>query len=365
MGKQSICFIAQFPPPIHGLSKAVETLYDSMLADGFLLEKVNITKNIDFLKNLRLIAKSKARVFYFTISQTRGGNMRDLVILKLLQKQNKKCIVHLHGGYYRQLVDQELPVWQKNANYAAIGKLDGAIVLGNSFRPVFGKMLPEHKIFVVPNCIDDEYLMPDEAFEEKLKHMKDGKVKHVIYLSNLIRTKGYLEALELALREKKRCSFEGDRKLHFDFAGAFFDKAERNAFFHFIEENSLEGYVTYHGVVTGKEKENLLRDCEIFVLLTRYPNEGQPISILEAMGNGMLVVTTNHAGIPDLVQDGVNGIVMDKDALDMDRCYRKILEAMDQSNTLRPILKNNREVVKQSYSQKVYIDKMEKILQSV
>ena len=26
-----ICFIAQFPPPIHGLSKAVETLYTSAL----------------------------------------------------------------------------------------------------------------------------------------------------------------------------------------------------------------------------------------------------------------------------------------------------------------------------------------------
>lgn len=28
---KKICFIAQFPPPMHGLSKAVETLYNSNL----------------------------------------------------------------------------------------------------------------------------------------------------------------------------------------------------------------------------------------------------------------------------------------------------------------------------------------------
>ena len=31
MSKKEICFIAQFPPPMHGLSKAVETLYNSEL----------------------------------------------------------------------------------------------------------------------------------------------------------------------------------------------------------------------------------------------------------------------------------------------------------------------------------------------
>ena len=30
---KKICFIAQFPPPMHGLSKAVETLYNSNLAN--------------------------------------------------------------------------------------------------------------------------------------------------------------------------------------------------------------------------------------------------------------------------------------------------------------------------------------------
>lgn len=41
--------------------------------------------------------------------------------------------------------------------------------------------------------------------------------------------------------------------------------------------------VTYHGIVGGEAKRRLLKECYIFALPTRYPNEGQPISILEAI----------------------------------------------------------------------------------
>lgn len=96
MSKKKICFIAQFPPPMHGLSKAVETLYSSNLNSKidlhgeFEFEKVDITNNKNFIKNLLKISRSKADLFYFTISQTKGGNLRDLVIFKLLELQHKE-----------------------------------------------------------------------------------------------------------------------------------------------------------------------------------------------------------------------------------------------------------------------------------
>lgn len=125
---KKICFIAQFPPPMHGLSKAVETLYNSNLnfeidSQGeFEFEKVDITNNKNFIKNLLKISRSKADLFYFTISQTKGGNLRDLVIFKLLELQHKKCLIHLHGGYYRQLVDNDMAGWQRKANYKDVNQ---------------------------------------------------------------------------------------------------------------------------------------------------------------------------------------------------------------------------------------------------
>ena len=257
---KKICFIAQFPPPMHGLSKAVETLYNSNLnfeidSQGeFEFEKVDITNNKNFIKNLLKISRSKADLFYFTISQTKGGNLRDLVIFKLLELQHKKCLIHLHGGYYRQLVDNDMAGWQRKANYKAIKKLSGAIVLSKSLKKIFEGMIDDDRIFVVENCVDDQYLLTDQEIEEKLKSLESKKVLHVLWLSNFIRSKGYPFVLEMAKAEKERVDAGGEKRFHFDFAGKFFEDSEKDYFKSYIKENGLEEYVTYHGIVGGEQK---------------------------------------------------------------------------------------------------------------
>lgn len=369
ISKKKICFIAQFPPPMHGLSKAVKTLYNSELnsavnPDGeFEFKKVDITNNKNFLKNLVKISKSKADLFYFTISQTKGGNLRDFVIFKLLELQHKKCLIHLHGGYYRQLLDNDMDGWQRKANYKAIKKLAGVIVLSKSLRKIFEGMIDDDKIFVVENCVDDQYLLTDQEIEEKLAALENKKVLHVLWLSNFIRSKGYPFVIEMAKAEKERVDAGGEKRFHFDFAGKFFEKSEKEFFESYIEGNGLEEFITYHGVVGGEEKRKLLRECYIFVLPTRYPQEGQPISILEAMGNGMFIITTDHAGIPDIVEDSVNGIVIPKVKMDVKQCCQ-VVEAFS-CNELRQVITINRESIIKKYNQKNYIDKVKTIFRKV
>lgn len=361
---KKICFIAQFPPPMHGLSKAVETLYNSNLNSEidphgeFEFEKVDITNNKKFFNNLLKISRSNADLFYFTISQTKGGNLRDLVILKLLELQRKKCLVHLHGGYYRQLVDNDMAGWQRKANYKAFKKLSGAIVLSKSLKKIFEGMVDDDKIFVVENCVDDQYLLTDKEIKEKLKVLENEKVLHVLWLSNFIRSKGYPFVLELARAEKECVDAGGEKRFHFDFAGKFFKDNEKDYFERYIKENGLGEYVTYHGIVGGEQKRELLKKCCIFILPTRYPNEGQPISIIEAMGNGMFIITTDHAGIPDIVDDGVNGIVM------KDKEEKNLIQELYEINIhqLKNFIKKNREYCIDNFSEKSYIQKMKKVL---
>lgn len=365
---KKICFIAQFPPPMHGLSKAVETLYNSELnsaidSDGeFEFEKVDITNNKEFFKNLVKISKSKADLFYFTISQTKGGNLRDLVIFKLLELQRKKCLIHLHGGYYRQLVDNDMAGWQRKANYKAIKKLAGAIVLSRSLKKIFEGMIDDGKIFVVENCVDDQYLLTDQEIEEKLAVLKNKKILHVLWLSNFIRSKGYPFVLEMAKAEKERVDVGGKKRFHFDFAGKFFEDGEKEYFESYVRDNKLEEYVTFHGIVGGEAKRSLLKECYIFALPTRYPNEGQPISILEAMGNGMLIITTDHAGIPDIVKDGVNGIVVSGADRAVEVCDD--LKQLSNSEWLK-IINHNKEHCRQNYTEEIYLSRMENTFDSV
>lgn len=358
MGKRKICFIAQFPPPIHGLSKAVETLFDSRLnstvnSDGeFEFEKVDITNNKNILKNLWKIYKSKADLFYFTISQTKGGNVRDLLIFKLLELQQKKCLIHLHGGYYRQLVDSDMSAWQRQANYRAVKGLSGAIVLSDSLKGMFKGMITSNKIFVVENCVDDQYLLTDKEIQMKLDSCANKKILHVLWLSNFIRSKGYPIVLEMAKLEKERVENGEEKRFHFDFAGTFFNEQEKQYFSNYIRNYDLSDYITYHGVVHGEGKRDLLKSCDIFALPTRYPKEGQPISILEAMGNGMFIITTDHAGIPDIINDGINGIVMDKES-NPRTVYLRLLDL--NPNLLIEVAKRNFIKCHSKYSEKKYI----------
>ena len=55
---------------------------------------------------------------------------------------------------------------------------------------------------------------------------------------------------------------------------------------------------TYDGPITGRRKAEAFEWAEVFVLPSRYPFEGQPLSLLEAMSAGSRSVSTDHSGIP-------------------------------------------------------------------
>lgn len=55
---------------------------------------------------------------------------------------------------------------------------------------------------------------------------------------------------------------------------------------------------------------HLLRRADIFVLSSDW--EGMPLAILEAMGEGLPVVSTAVGGVPELVEDGVTGLLVPK-----------------------------------------------------
>lgn len=358
---KSICIIGQFPPPIHGLSKALETLYNSHLKDKYVFHKIDITNNKNIFKNIWKILTSHDDLYYFTISQTKSGNWRDLLILKLLTNKKKKCLIHLHGGYYRQLIENDCCNFQRRINYTTIKYLNGCIVLGNMLKPIFEGMIDNSKIFTVPNCVDNEFLLPDTLVKEKLDNIEQNKTLHILYLSNFIESKGFKNVLKLALLAKER----KQKDLHFHFAGKFFKEEDETYTKKYIKENQLEEYVTFHGIVSGERKRNILQQCHVFILLTRYPNEGQPISILEAMGNFMGIITTNHAGIPDVVKDSINGLVVDKNNINENDVYNYIQYLNNNRDILKEIGNNNYKTITTQYTEHQYISNLDKVFQTV
>lgn len=71
----------------------------------------------------------------------------------------------------------------------------------------------------------------------------------------------------------------------------------------------LQERVSFPGYLTGTAKGRALLDADVFAFPTRY-GEGCPVALLEAMAAGLPIVTTRAGGIPDIFEDGINGLLI-------------------------------------------------------
>jgi glycosyltransferase involved in cell wall biosynthesis len=72
------------------------------------------------------------------------------------------------------------------------------------------------------------------------------------------------------------------------------------------ESLGITALVTFTGMRT--DVDELLPAFDVFVLSSRF--EGLPIALLEAMGAGLPSVVTAVGGIPEVVDDGIEGILV-------------------------------------------------------
>jgi glycosyltransferase involved in cell wall biosynthesis len=70
----------------------------------------------------------------------------------------------------------------------------------------------------------------------------------------------------------------------------------------------VDGRVLFAGTVPKKDVSAYLRACDLFVLNSTY--EGMPHVILEAMAAGRPVVATAVGGSGEIIEDGVNGLLV-------------------------------------------------------
>lgn len=354
--KKKIGIIGQFAPPIHGVSKSLDTLCKSYLKDKYILNNIDIKNNKKFFSILKYLIKSDFNLYYFTISQSKFGNIRDLIIISTLLLKNKKVIIHFHGGGFRFLLDNEISKLQRKINYLILSRIEGAIVLGESLKYIFKDIIDDNKIYVVENCIDDNMLIDIIELNNKIDNFRKSKKLNIVYLSNFIKNKGYEEVLKLA----QICNQKGDNRFKFNLAGAFLEEKNKDEFFEFINDNSLSDIITYHGVVYGEKKKQLLYEGNVFILPLQNKKEGQPISIIEAMGNGLLIMTTDLLGINDIVDEN-SSFKYNSSNVDIQQMYDDLVSIYDRREKYICYIKNNRIRVEEKFSYDKFILNIEGI----
>jgi glycosyltransferase involved in cell wall biosynthesis len=123
----------------------------------------------------------------------------------------------------------------------------------------------------------------------------------------------------------------------------------------------VEDFVEMPGFVSGQDKLEWLQRASVFVLPSYA--EGMPVAILEAMAVGLPIVTTPVGATPDVVEDGVNGFLIEPG--DVSQLAARLIQLLQDENLRREMGQRNREKVLAEYDISVFVDRLSQVYEEL
>lgn len=307
-----ILFVVQLPPPVHGVALMNDLIIKSShINETFETRHVNLGTSqqiadigkfspAKLLLSLRCLAQIikqllffRPHLVYLTLSPSGFAFYRDAVYIKCIRLFPNRLVLHLHGQGIRAGA-RDSRLFRRLCK--GMFRRAHVIFLSERLKEDAIEFIRTPPIVVNNGIPDDVMLQP---------HIKPGDaVVRILYLSNYVRSKGILDlidALEIVARTH--------RSFHCDLVGKPFDIS--NEFLaDYIRQKGLTGNVTVHGAKYNEEKNRFLENSDIFVLPSY--NDAFPLVILEAMKYGLPVISTYEGGIPDIIDDNSNGLLVPK-----------------------------------------------------
>lgn len=219
---------------------------------------------------------------------------RSSLFVKLAKVFDKKVIIHIHGGGFKEYYKTS-PSWISEI----LNKADIIIVLSVSWKIFFESITKGPKVCVVENIVAKPNLIKKKYNDQKL---------HLLFLGLVDDQKGIFDLLDV-IHEHVR---EWKSKLTLHIGG----NGQIQRLENLIKKYGLKEIVSYEGFVSGEKKKELLSSCDALILPSY--TEGLPVSILEAMSYGKAVFSTPVGGIPEVIYQNDNGLLFspgDKNAM--------------------------------------------------
>ena len=311
--KPTILFILHMPPPVHGAAMMGKYIHDSnLINESFDCHYINLTtaknledighfrvgKIVQFVKLLHRIRKAISKLHpdlvYVTPNAKGGAFYKDFLVVEMVKSMGCKVVVHYHNKGVAKRQDK----WLDDKLYRKFFKDIKVILLAEALYPDVQKYVRRENVFICPNGI------PDETGGIESSAERHSKEPHILFLSNLIVSKGVLVLLDALKILKNRgysfiCNFVGGETAEID--AVRFQKE--------TIERGLDRIAIYVGKKYGRDKDAYYSQADLFAFPTFYPNECFPLVLLEAMQNGLPCISTDEGGISGIIDDGKTGLL--------------------------------------------------------
>ena len=243
--------------------------------------------------SLRLLT-SRPRIVHINTSMDAKAYWRDLIYFAVCKLLRRKVVYQVHGG--------ALPADFFARSQALSGLLrwtlctaDAVVVLASIELRAYMQFAPGARMVHIANAVVTD--TPD--FAGKFREVSERPLE-IVYVGRLAVSKGILETVQAVgiLRDRGvtvrlRIAGSGPARSQLESAIA----AER-----------LGDRVSLIGEVFGERKAALWYQADVLALPSY--QEGLPYALLESMASGVVPVTSPVGGIPDVVEDQVQGLLV-------------------------------------------------------
>lgn len=348
--KKKVCMVVQDPMVKGGIAAVVNGYRGSELEKDFKITYVESYKDggkltklfksvCGYIHFMKVLLINKPDLVH--IHSSFGPSFyRKLPFIYLANWTKKPIINHIHGAefdsFYVNASDKKKKLIKRIYNKCSI-----LIALSDEWKERLKLIVPERNI----NVIENYSIIHDDAFECKIE--RDSH-KQVLFLGEIGKRKGCYDIPSVV---EKVVSAVPEVKFILGGSG---DIEQIKTI---LREKGVEQNVLFPGWVRGSDKDRLLRESDIFFLPSY--NEGMPMSILDAMGYGLPVVSTNVGAIQKIVQNGKNGYTCVPG--DTEGFANSIIEMLNTKNKLRAFSIGSYEIVSQKYSLETHLKLIEEL----
>jgi len=233
----------------------------------------------------------------------------------------------------------------------ALRNADAVIALTKDMKREIQKIC-NREIIVIPNGIDLERFqnLSREEARNKLQIKADDKI--IIFVGSLRPVKGvkYLIKAMKIVRQK-----EPNARLILIGNGE-----EKQDLVKLTGDLNLGNLITFVGKIPNEKVPEYMAASNVFVLPSL--SEGFPLVSLEAMACGLPIVVSRVCGLPEIVEDGKNGFLVESG--NPEQIAEKVLLLLEDDELRERMSRNNKEKVK-DYTWEGVIGRLERIYEAI
>lgn len=243
-----------------------------------------------------------------------------------------KIVLHSHACEFEKFYNRQNQLLKKTIR-VTLDLSDCIIVLSKEWEEVF-RSISKTRIETIHNFIE----VPKENYY-------NSDAKYITITGNIGKRKGYYDLVNVI---PKVISL--NKGIKFNFCGNGDIEEIKNK----IKKLNVSEYVNLSGWVDISVIKQYLKNTLLYVLPSY--DEGMPLGIIEAMGYGIPIISTKVGGIPSLVTDGVNGILID--AGNLLQLEKAIIRLLDDKALRIEMSQNNFDRVKNNFNLQIQMEKV-------